>query len=611
VSITTKSSAASSVRALTLRATRPGRSSKAEEADGLGRTGRYLQRAKVERALITSPSFWEERFDPERVPFVVPTYASVVPVCITGVVQTFIVMVVNKWMHSDLFPVWRTLGDSVLEVPCANAMVTLFAQSLGLTLRVDRPTVVSAVGAIMYWLVSSVPFFLKFGDLRVSDFITSCTGLIFMLNVLVVYCRYVKKMKLSRWSLAWYACVVIGTVGSWQATAINLIVYLGLLSVNGTLASIFLSFAFSAAEALLVKFVMLSYHHLIWKRRRGTKDAPGDPNIVIGDQKGSVGFCIACTHCMVETGRLVSLLAGAVRSDEIGFLANALMTVCSTVLINSAGRTFWLTCALGRVAPASGRALVCPTSVQGLHNQAKFPMGWVRFSCMFGIFLARGVIHWKWDVELLGQDPRCWCWNGMVLLTVLMAFVGELIEDKVVEFSIKHWPAPVWEIFGEVMMQRFQLQYKDDLFHLSHFFMPTTAMLHPTSREDKAGRLLIDGKEARRSASRTSRGSKNSSRSSRDSLSAALTSKSWASHFSVVGDNKDLGPDLRISPNFTAVRQFHWLQMQSLLGAGIVLTITTASLGLGSGNLFGYCRPIQEIPSLIRNILFFSEVCDA
>jgi len=336
-------------------------------------------------------------------------------------------------------------------------------------------------------------------------------------------------------------------------------------------------------ELLLVKLLSNGYCHLVIAPRSI------HPMAIIGDQKQALATSVVCAHTFTEQGRLLCLMVGAIVADSWSFLFGVVLSLLLSCIVNCLTRTFWLQCLLARCLSCPQlKMMICPTSVTALHNDAKFAMGWVRFASAWGIFLGRGLIHGRWthgggsffaNVPL--QDNTVWCFNSLVLFTVLMCMAAELIEDFIVRAWQGYQPAPVWKVFSMQMISRFVKPENRDIHHPEHLFIP-----------DIDGDLVEAACLGRRVLA----------------PDAKVTKDARPHSFSKRGRCSASMPVFRASPNLRQARTFHTMHLSSIIGASLVLAITVLCEGLGNGAVFGQC-PLSANVDVFSNLVAFRRSC--
>jgi len=491
------------------------------------------------------------------------------------------------------YNLYRCLCDAPIEIPCAIAMTTLFAGPLGLQFPLHVPTRLTIAIGIIYWITESLPKIVSVGNLLASEYVSSNVGCSFFLfPALVAYAKFYKKQQVTAGRLKWYVTVVLGTFGAWNNVIIILVIYLTLYELSGVLASIFLSMAFASSELLIVKLLSHAYVQLVMAPRST------DPMALIGDQKQALTMCVVCTHAFTELGRLLCLMVGAIRADSWSFLGLTLLSLFVSCFTNAMVRTLWFHCLVARWIPRVGKH-ICPTSVTALHNDAKYPMGWLRFASAWGLFLGRGLIHGNWSLGLSNwslnvplQDNTVWCFNLLVFFTVLLCMAAELLEDVIVHYLQDHKPAPVWTVFSMQMVARFGNPRKEDIYHPDHLLVPCVPPQHMTASDDFSCGAVSQGRRTLAAAVQNSE----------DEIQHGLSKH---------GRCSDLLPALTASPNLKHARTIHTMQIQSVSGASLVLAITALSVGLGNGVAFGHCpfSVNSKSSSMWANLFVFQRRC--
>jgi len=552
-----------------------------------------LIKMKRERVDVVSSKFWCTRFDPERVPYWTTTYSAMIANAVFGTLQMTLLTALRKFQHGSATTsnLHRCLGDAVVEIPCGISLASFFASVIGMQVPPDQPSRFTIAIGVAFWIIQCIVMLSSTGDQVPSDYVCSNISCFCFFPAIVACAKFRSKIYITWHMLKWYAAVIVGSFGAWNNVIFLLVIYLNILDASPMLASLFLSTVFATQEALVVKAMTVAYSKLVTNTRRT------NPMAIIGDQKVCLAFCILCTHTFTELGRLLCITVGAIQADEWSFIAVSFFSLCCTCVVNCLFRTFWFECFLvGCLPHPRVKRLCCPTSIDALHNDTKFAMNWLKFAPVWGLFLGRGLIHGVWsghsqyeNVPL--QNSKVWCFNSLVFLTVLMSMTEELVEDSIVHYLQKARPAPIWKVFGEQMIERFDQPEHEDVFHPDHLLVPAEP-----SRED-AG----DPDISLQSACKTRRELAASVRKNKKSILTGL---------SRLGCCLELLPPLTASPNLKHVRTFHTMQLQAITGASVVLATTVLSVGLGNGVLYGHCLP-SDLARHGRwfNLLVFQQAC--
>jgi len=563
-----------------------------EKGDGSG--GLKLDpMTQTERTAVVESTFWCSRFDPECVPFWTTTYTAMVPNVLFGMLQMMVVTMANRFQQGPAvtFNLYRCLCDALLEIPCAASMTMLYSPTLGLQVQPHWPSRFTIAVGIGYWITQCVVMLPTTGNLVASDWVCSNVGITcWLFPMLLAFAKVRGKTPVTRHMLKWFATTIVCSFGAWNNVIFLLVIYLNLLDVQPVLASLFLSISFAIQEALLVKVVSVAYTRMVMELRKKT------PMAIVGDQKLALSACIICIHTFTDLGRLLCIVVGAIEADGWAFIFHSSISFFSSCFMNCLFRTFWFECLLVRCLPHPRvKSLVCPACIDTLHNDTKFPMSWLKYGPVWGIFLGRGLIHDHWTGAFLFsniplQDNTVWCFNFLVLSTVLISMMAGLLEDFIVHQLQQAQPAPVWKVFGKQMISRFDTPEHEDLFHPDHLMVPVASSQEDTDDADES--LLTSAREGRRRLAASVKMDENS-------IPRGLTSQ---------GNCPDLLPPLSASPNLKHARTFHTLQLHGINGAALVLANTVLSVGLGHGVLYGHCLPSAS-RSPWTNLFVFQRTC--
>mmetsp|Transcript_90267 Transcript_90267/g.264045 ORF Transcript_90267/g.264045 Transcript_90267/m.264045 type:complete len:910 (+) Transcript_90267:31-2760(+) len=561
-------------------------------SDAARRAKNFIRRVRKERPTLISAEFWEERNDFDCAPFSTVAPDTIMPLLLLCTLQSFMYVFQYNFRKDENFGWWRALCKFPGEFNCMVAIVHVYMGALGQEMPRRRPCFVCLLIGFIYYLSVTACINIQVGGFWVSDFAASCFSISLILPIMPAYAHFKPgSSRLTKWNLFWFCSTVVGTFGFFVIVAMIVLSYLMLMTVDSSLAGLYLTAAFGAAETGFVVMMLALYNHTVYYPRRK------DPNAILGDQKYILSYCILTTHAFTECGRLAALTSGSARASSLDHLKSIVVTVASNILLNVPGRTFWTACLIAKVFGEKRQFWVemcCPTFITAYHMDCKFAMGWPRFCVFLGSALARGVIFGDFETTWFPTEPDVWCWNGVVLVTVMVMFMAELIEDWFVFIVNGKMPAPVWRYYSEAMVKQFHLPKHSEIFHTSHFLVPHEALPEPGLGEDKLG--VVDKLIEYRSAPRAK--------------SVRRTSKHASMHGSVLSD---LAERLTASPNFRHCKKMTVYQMSGITGGCVGLLSFGFQVGHGFGNYVGSCWPMKLEGTMLvflRSLLVFQDKCE-
>lgn len=422
------------------------------------------------RETLASPLFWEQRYDPECLPCRVVSYAHMFKVAPLAVVSIVMQTLVFSWAAEPLFPVLRIMSKLLHEVPMWYSSSYLTLGRLGVEFSGNRFSFFLLAMGMVQWLGCILPQAFVWGDERstLSDFVVSIgVSSLVTMPAMEIHLRCKLKVKPTKEQSSWVNCYTGFATGGWVVSVPIMFSYLFVLDHAPFLASVFLSLAFTLVEFAFVRAASRQYMTTVPPARRK------DPCAYAGNQKEMPQIVIGVVHACIETGKLMSMVIAAYKANSLTYLSSALTSVLTNLLLNCLSRTGWaahLASVLGSQLWPGLDALVCPVGASVYHANAKFVMGWPRFLAVLPLMLGRGLKSGNWSTPMTSQDPSVWCFNGVVLLTVGLAFAFEVLEDVLVFVLNRSRPAPHWQRFHEVMRSR--AEQEGGAMHLRHVMLP-------------------------------------------------------------------------------------------------------------------------------------------
>mmetsp|Transcript_68548 Transcript_68548/g.200527 ORF Transcript_68548/g.200527 Transcript_68548/m.200527 type:complete len:802 (+) Transcript_68548:78-2483(+) len=534
----------------------------------------FLDRIAEERPVVTDSQFWEHRYDPERFSFHLMSWTEMVAMGVFGAAYMILFLLESERVHFDNFPLWRILMECFFVICFVNASVSFFGGALGIISRRDRISKMALLVGLVHVAVYFPMAYFKFGD---AYYLTTSSASLISLGatqLVIPVAARCWKLTITRAGLCWYLSVAFGISVPWLVSGAVVIMFLRLLPVNGYLAAVLMTLTFEVLEHIGVHTMSQLYNAFVWIPRQT------HPNAILGDQKEALSACIIFVRGCVEVGRLGCLICAAVRGSSLDVLSQGLVCLTLNFLLNVAVRSHWLLCAGSRVIRSKWRTLLCPSAVSIFHQDCRYAVGWVRFFLLAGIMVGRYVVHERLDVYWIGQEPGVWCWNGVAFLMVLMCIFFELLESVIVVYLQTAHPAPVWEVLGDVMMERFNEDDTHDLCHPIHYMLRCSP--GGFGRQDAA---TCAGKDILRTKTRVHLGGQ---------------------------DGQDLEARIVSSPNLKCTKCLAFWNLLFVVGAWACIFHTIMPAGLGMGNYHGRCLPAttSNVAMVFQRVVLFSTECE-
>ncbi|CAK0794078.1 unnamed protein product, partial [Prorocentrum cordatum] len=206
----------------------------------------------------------------------------------------------------------------------------------------------------------------------------------------------------------WTCLFVLCTLGSWFIFYGLCAVFVALGRKFPAVAAILMPIAVSSTEGLTVRVLAYGYRHYAYKANAS------------GDQSTILTCALSLIHAFSEGARLAVVIMNTVRTNTYMWV---LSIICS-LLLNLATRMGWTRLAVMRLlhlVKSGSWHILRPSMCTLVHTQAKFQLGYVRFTAPLAIGFVRGILK--------GRSPLS---NSSAVLAVGFVFMFELVEDLIV-----------------------------------------------------------------------------------------------------------------------------------------------------------------------------------
>ena len=302
----------------------------------------------------------------------------------------------------------------------------LFLDLYGVALAGQRtPLFMQLVGAFPI-LATATPLLLVGASQFFAELAAACSCLVFV--SLVHYWRtqtHGPSSRDIRKTFLWTVALTMTTFGNVGVSLVIGGVYLSLLSSDNIVAAtLFLPTAAAICELAFVAVSREVYCRIAWPHRcGGSGKVPGDQLYI------PVTASLACNHAVSECMRLAAVLAGAVKDGTFAWVAVALSTLLTNILL----RLSWFRYILFRIARASGGTCLAiqifgSSTWVKLHNEVKIFAGYFRFVPVVAVVVSRAVTYGMKPLN----DPQTPGFNVSASWAILGFLCTELVEDLIV-----------------------------------------------------------------------------------------------------------------------------------------------------------------------------------